>query len=132
MMPALKTSVTFYTDNASLQRLYDAAEEKLKDNIRDFAGRRVLIEGGGYHKIWLETQPMGGEMYAKRNMEVSLNNQLLFMELQREDGRLPVSITVENGKLLPQFNKVQGFYFPAAALNMYYWIGRNKEYLKLL
>lgn len=32
--------------------------------------------------IWLETQPMGGEMYAKRNMEAGLNNQLLFMENQ--------------------------------------------------
>lgn len=131
-MKPVSSSVAFYTENPALLRLYNAAESKLRDNIQLFSGRRVLIEGGGYHKIWLETQPMGGEMYAKRDMEAALNNQLLFMECQREDGRLPGSITVENGKLLPQFNKVQGFCFPAPALNMYYWIGKDKDYLELL
>jgi len=125
-------SVGFQTDNEQLLRLYGAAERKLKNNIKDFAGRRVLIEGGGYHKIWLETQPMGGEMYAKRDMEAALNNQLLFMEHQRADGRLPGSITAENGILVPQFNKVQGFCFPAPALNMYYWMGKDSEYLRFL
>ncbi|HPY93972.1 MAG TPA: hypothetical protein PLR12_00960, partial [Clostridia bacterium] len=61
---------------------YALAEKQLKNNLRDFAGRRVLVEGGGYHKIWLETQPMGGEMYAKRDLEAAMNNQLLFMECQ--------------------------------------------------
>jgi len=131
-MNPTSTAVKFHTDNQALQRLYRATEQKLKENIKEFAGRRVLIEGGGYHKIWLETQPMGGEMYAKRDIEAALNNQLLFMECQREDGRLPGSITVENGKLLPQFNKVQGFCFPAPALNMYYWIGQDRGYLQLL
>ncbi len=131
-MKPILTAVTFQTDSLPLQRLYDSAERKLRANIRDLAGRRVMIEGGGYHKIWLETQPMGGEMYAKRDMEAALNNQLLFMEYQRADGRLPGSITVESGKMIPQFNKVQGFYFPAPALNMYYWMGRDGEYLRTL
>ncbi len=131
-MKQTNTSVIFHTELDALQRLYHTAQQKLKHNIRDFAGRRVLVEGGGYEKIWLETQPMGGEMYAKRDVEVALNNQLLFMECQREDGRLPGSITVENGKLLPQFNKVQGFCFPEPALNLYYWIGQDKEYLTRL
>ena len=39
--------------------------------------RPVLVEGGGYEKIWLETQPMGGEMYALRNLEAAKNNVLL-------------------------------------------------------
>ena len=123
------TAVDFQTDNLPVLRLYQTAEIKLLQNIRIFAGRRVLIEGGGYHKIWLETQPMGGEMYAKRDLEAALNNQLLFMEYQRDDGRLPGSIMVEDGKITPQFNKIQGFCFPSAALNMYFWMGKDNDYL---
>lgn len=126
------TNVIFQTSDPLLQKLIDTAEKKSLENIKDFAGRKVLIEGGGYEKIWLETQPMGGEMYAKRNMEVALNNQLLFMENIREDGRLPGSIAMIDGKLTAQFNKFQGFCFPAPALNMYYLMGRDKDYLELL
>ena len=70
-----------------VRKLFDTAEEKLKQNLKEFSGRTVLIEGGGYEKIWLETQPMGGEMYAKRDMVPALNNQLLFMECQRADSQ---------------------------------------------
>ncbi len=131
-MRPIPTSVQFQIDDPLIQKLFDAAEAKLKRNIQDFGGRPVLIEGGGYHKIWLETQPMGGEMYAKRDMAAATNNQLLFMEHQRADGRIPGSIMAENGKVIPQFNKFQGFCFPAPALNMYYWMGQDKDYLKLL
>ncbi|HML46188.1 MAG TPA: hypothetical protein PKE04_05500 [Clostridia bacterium] len=131
-MVQTQTGVRFQTDDALLQKLFDAAEAKLKDNLKDFGGRRVLIEGGGYHKIWLETQPMGGEMYAKRDLEAAVNNQLLFMEHQRPDGRLPGSIKAENGRIIPEFNKFQGFCFPAPALNVYYWMGRDGEYLNQL
>ena len=126
------TKVRFSTSDALLQKLFDAAEEKSLQNLKDFAGRTVLIEGGGYEKIWLETQPMGGEMYAKRNMEAALNNQLLFMETAREDGRIPGSIAMIDGVLTPQFNKFQGFCFPAPALNMYYLMGKDPAYLDLL
>lgn len=124
--------VRFHTNNTLLQKLVDTAETKCLSNIKSFGGRKVLIEGGGYEKIWLETQPMGGEMYAKRNIEIGLNNQLLFMEHIRADGRLPGSIAMIDGVITPQFNKIQGFYFPAAALNMYYLSGKNKAYLELL
>ena len=124
--------VTFQTEDPLEQKLMDAAERKSLDNLKDFAGRTVLIEGGGYEKIWLETQPMGGEFYAKRNMTAALNNQLLFMEYAREDGRIPGSIALENGVITPQFNKFQGFCFPAPALNMYYLAGRDPAYLELL
>lgn len=131
-MKIYDTSVTFRTSDEKLQKLMDAAESKSRDNLKDFAGRTVLIEGGGYEKIWLETQPMGGEMYAKRNIGAGLNNCLLFMECQREDGRIPGSIAMVDGKLTPQFDKFQGFCFPAPALNMYYWTGKEKAYLELL
>lgn len=126
------TRVNFETAEQLLQKLVDTAECKSLENLKDFAGRTVLIEGGGYEKIWLETQPMGGEMYAKRNMEAALNNQLLFMETAREDGRIPGSIAMIDGVLTPQFNKFQGFCFPAPALNMYYLSGKDAAYLELL
>ncbi len=128
----IQTSVSFQTSYELLQKLINSAEKKSLNNLKKFHSRLVLIEGGGYEKIWLETQPMGGEMYAKRNMEAGLNNQLLFMEYQRNDGRFPGSIAFIDGKITPQFNKFQGFCFPAPALNMYYLIGRDPEYLNLL
>ena len=85
MLP--QTKVTFTTENPKLQRLYDTAVRKALNNLNTFAGDQVLVEGGGYEKIWLETQPMGGEMYAKHNITAALNNHLLFMRTQREDGR---------------------------------------------
>ena len=124
-----ETGVLFQTNDIQLQQTYELAESRLKDNLKEFAGRRVLVEGGGYSKIWLETQPMGGEMYAKRDLLAAVNNQLLFMETQRVDGRLPGSIMEEGGKLIPQFNKFQGFCFPGPALNVYYWLGQDRAYL---
>lgn len=132
MRKLCESGVSFQTADPLLQKLVDTAEKKSLENLKDFGGRTVLIEGGGYEKIWLETQPMGGEMYAKRNMEAALNNQLLFMEHAREDGRIPGSIAMIDGKVTPQFNKFQGFCFPAPALNMYYLIGEDREYLELL
>lgn len=53
----MKVEVTFQTADRALQKLYNAAEEKEKHNIRYFGDRKVLVEGGGYNNIWLETQP---------------------------------------------------------------------------
>jgi len=87
---SLGTDVTFQTTDAKLQKLFDAAEAKSALNIVQFTPTiKVLVEGGGYGNVWIETQPMGGEMYAKRNLEVALNNQLVFILTQRSDGRLP-------------------------------------------
>ncbi|MBQ3484807.1 MAG: hypothetical protein IJA77_04810 [Clostridia bacterium] len=131
MLP--QTQVTFETSDPSLQRLYDAAVENCRSNLTMFGPDRVLVEGGGYEKIWLETQPMGGEMYAPYDMEAALNNQLLFMRTQRQDGRLAGSIQCHpDGRIEPQFNKLQGFCFPWPALNMYYRIGRDADYLRML
>ncbi len=130
MLP--ETSVIFRTEDEKIQRVYNAAEEKCLRNLKRFGDDVVLVEGGGYEKIWLETQPMGGEMYALRNPEAALNNCLLFMRYQREDGRLPGSIQYADGKIEPQFNKYQGFCFPFPALNLYYLCGRNADWLAQL
>ena len=124
------TSVTFAIDDPALQKLYDTACEKCRQNLKSFGTDTVLVEGGGYDKIWLETQPMGGEMYAKRHMEAAVNNHRLFMRTQRADGRLAGSIEcLKDGSIEPQFNKFQGFCFPWSALNMYYWMGKDAAYL---
>ncbi len=130
MLP--ETSVTFRTEDDKLRGVYDAAESKCRLNLNRFGGDTVLVEGGGYEKIWLETQPMGGEMYALRNLEAAMNNTVLFMRHQRSDGRLPGSIRCADGKIEPEFNKYQGFCFPFPALNLYYLSGRNRIYLEQL
>ena len=127
MLP--ETQVSFSCKNETLQRVYDTAEEKCRGNLKRFGGDLVLVEGGGYEKIWLETQPMGGEMYALRNLEAAKNNVQLFMRHQREDGRLPGSIQCIDGKAEAQFNKYQGFCFPFPALNLYYLLGEDRAYL---
>ena len=125
--------IRFTIDDPSLQKVFDAAVEKSRLNLKDFQGRRVLVEGGGYEKIWLETQPMGGEMYAGFDMECARNNILFFLDYQRADGRMPGSIYCpEAGPIEPQFNKFQGFCFPWHALNLYYLMGEDRDYLDAL
>ena len=127
MLP--RTSVSFHTRDDALQRLYDEAERKCRLNLKRFGRDLVLVEGGGYEKIWLETQPMGGEMYALRSLEAAKNNCCFFMRYQREDGRLPGSLQYADGAVEPQFNKYQGFCFPFPALNLYYLLEEDREYL---
>ena len=127
-----ETFVSFRTEDPVLQRVYDEAERKCRLNLRDFGGDRVLVEGGGYDKIWLETQPMGGEMYALRDLTAAVNNSALFMRHQRADGRLPGSIQCVNGRVEPQYDKYQGFCFPWHALNLYYLLGEDPAWLDAL
>jgi hypothetical protein len=149
----VKTGVTFRSADDGLQRLHDAAEARLKENIAQFTpSMRILVEGGGYPNAWIETQPMGGEMYARRDLQVGLNNQVVFMLAQREDGRLPGMVvsgeTVrqrgwdkdppEGYVWLPEvemaadFEMFQGLCFPEPAWRMYHWMGRDRGYLQRL
>ena len=128
-MMTMETGVSFSCRSDTLQGVYDRAEKKCLQNLKYFGDDLVLVEGGGYEKIWLETQPMGGEMYALRNLEAAANNCLLFMKHQRADGRIPGSIQCTEGRVEAQFNKYQGFCFPFHALNLYYLTGESREYL---
>ena len=127
-------SVDFQTTDRELKELYDQAEELCRNNIRQFSDYRVLIEGAKYHGVWLETQPMGGEMYCKRDPETALSNILIFLRYQRKDGRLPgmISDQGEWGGICAHYDWLQGCFLPHAALKMYYHIGKNREYLRLL
>lgn len=129
----IKTGVDFQIQDEKWQRVYDAAEKFELQNVRRFGNRDVLIEGGDYVGLWIETQPMGGEMYAKRNPQVGINNQLMFMDNIREDGRLPSVIFQQDGKMELMFSHFQGYCFPHHALNMYYWTGcEDTAFLKQL
>ncbi len=132
-----KTSVEFQTADPLWQRVYNDAVATEKNNIRAVnhpcGKRNVLIEGGCYRGIWIETQPMGGEMYAKRNMEVALHNQLFFMEQQNDLGRYPADIMFDDkDDIHPDYRHFQGLCFPFHAVNMYYHIGKDKAYLDFL
>jgi hypothetical protein len=151
----IKTGVTFRSTDAVLQRVFHAAEARASGNIRPFKpGMRILLEGGGYGAAWLETQPMGGAMYAKRDVEVAVNNQIVFMTRQRPDGRLPGRIDVRNPQrsdlilqndgwlpgailvdsdgLLADYKTLQGHCFPQEALDVYFWMGEDRAFLQQL
>lgn len=128
--PIPVTGVTISTTDRDLSHILERAETLARRNIKRFAdGMRVLVEGAGYRNVWLETQPMGGAMYAKRNLELGLNNQLIFMQNQRLDGRLPGMVVSLNGKIVPHFEMLQGYYFPDPAFQIYLLLHRDKVFL---
>ncbi len=128
------TQATFRCDDQAYQRVFDRCEALEKENVQQFGARRVVQEGAKYHGVWLETQPMGGEMYIKRDMEAGFNNILVFMENQRRDGRLPGMIRYDapwNG-LSAHFDWMQGDFFTVPALRMAWHIDRDRGYLERL
>lgn len=132
--PLPKTRVIVETQDRLLQDVIDEADKKAKSNISVFTPElTVLVEGGGYTNVWLETQPMGGAMYAKRNLTLGLNNQLIFMNMQRADGRFPGMIrSLNHQSLQPDFDMFQGYYFPQPAWDIYFLIKRDQVYLARL
>ena len=122
--------VEFKTTDTVLQRLYDTAERKALWDIANFGKYQVLVEGTQYKNVWLETQPMGGYMYAKRNLDIAKNNIQIFMDFQREDGRLPGMISCMDSVIIPHYGWFQGFFFPMPAYELYYLLGKDKNYLQ--
>lgn len=128
--PLPATSVNFTTSDAATLALFAHAETCEAGNTLAMApGFEVLVEGGAYKNVWLETQPMGGAMYGVRNMRVALNNQLVFMRTQRQDGRLPGMITrvgAGAGVVNPTYSypgnanlsMLQGFYMASPAVDV--------------
>ena len=113
--------------------MYDAAEEAAKVNIGTIGKYRVMTEGTLlYPNVWPETQPMAGEMYAKRDLEIGVNNCMIFIDHQREDGRLPGMVSQGDGGSVPHYGWMQGFYFAMPALKMYYHADLGDTYLKKL
>ncbi len=145
--PKNKNAVSFSSNDSALQYLYDLADKKAADNIREFSPRyKVLVEGGEYPFVWVETQPMGGVMYAKRNLEVAYNNIVIFLNHQSKTGRIPGMIIPMNNNIwaltdlvkadddyLGLFSEtLQGFFVPGPALELYYLLNKDTAYLQLL
>ena len=132
--PISDTAVSLKTEDTDLQYVFDECEKLCLDNTRVFGDMPVIREGAKYNGLWLETQPMGGEMYACRNMEIALNNHLIFMKYQRRDGKMPGMITysLPFRGISANHDWMQGDFFTRSAMRMYYLIGKDKEYLKLL
>ncbi len=128
----IQNSVGFRTENSLVASVYEAAERKAKNNLVDFCGRRVLVEGGEYRNLWLETQPMGGEMYAKRDLEAGYNNIDLFMRAQNEEGMMPGMLSCVGGVYREHHDFIQGYCFPIHALNLYYLLGEDRAFLERL
>lgn len=99
----------FSTQDAGLQKMYNAALAVLQGNAAQFPSypERVMVEGSVYHGVWLECAPQEGEVYSAVGPEaarqLARNNHLIFFALQKEDGQLPCSVK-ENG---PAFGQIQ-------------------------
>lgn len=130
LQDSIPAAVRFKTSDTSLQRVYDSAEQKAIRNIKNWGDVTVMVEGADYNGIWLETQPMSGSMYAKRNTGIAKSNIERFLDFQRADGRFPGMITFEGDTLRTHFGFVQGFFFPMPALETYYWIGKDHAFLE--
>ena len=129
----MKNRVAFKVNDSRLQKVFDMAEKAATVNIDIFGKYRVMTEGTlWYPNVWPETQPMAGEMYAKRDLEIGKNNCEIFMDFQRADGRLPGMISKGDGNPVPFYGWMQGFYFAMPALKMYYHADLGEEYLKKL
>ena len=126
------TGVSFSTADGKWQRVFDAAERTEKNNIVLWHGKRVLVEGGVYQGLWLETQPMGGDMYSDRCPETAWNNQNMFIDLIRDDGRIPSVIRFEDDGAEIMYSHFQGYCFPYHALNVWYRTGKDMHYLNRL
>lgn len=122
------TGASFSTADAPTQALFAHAEAAEAANVVAFApGFDVLVEGGGYRNVWLETQPMGGAYYGARNLTLALNNQLIFARTQRLDGRLAGMVTTQGAGIVhPTYSypgnanhsMLQGFYMAAPAVDV--------------
>lgn len=131
---ACKSGVLFKTEDKKLKFVFDECERLCLNNKKTFGDYDVLIEGAKYNGVWLETQPLGGEMYAKRDVKTALNNILIFIRYQRRDGRYPGMISdggVWKG-ICAHYDWMQGCFLPYSALKMYYLTGKHTEYLKLI
>jgi Trehalase len=120
--------VAFKTSDSALQSVVDLADFLAKENIAQFGKYRVMVEGAAYKNVWLETQPMGGYMYGRRDPEIARNNIEIFMDHQRVDGRLPGMVSVKDGKLVSHYGWFQGFCFAEPALETWYLLGKDKAF----
>ncbi len=126
-----QAGVTFTTSDEFLKRLHDTAEKVSRGNVMRYpppVDMDILIEGGGYVGAWLETQPMGGHMWGKRDLLIARNNQIIFMLNQAPDGQLAYRINFK----IRKYGNLQGYCFPTPAWKLYFLLDKDKEFLRRL
>lgn len=82
----------------AVEAKYQQALDGLAANTRrllDFP-LPVLIEGGAYPGIWLESGPLEAAVYGRFFPEVAVASHQIFFYYQREDGWLPYNIRADN------------------------------------
>ena len=136
--PLPTVGVSFESTDRAYAGLVSHAASMEKLNINPFlnlssapdGGFPVVEEGAQYHAAWLETQGMGGAMWAPRSVRVALDNVLVFLRTQRADGALPAR--VDSGTPpLPQnsthlsgdFRSISGLFFAAPAVDVAWYLG---------
>jgi hypothetical protein len=129
--------VRVFSSNEILQRIFDGiirANPKNEERMPD--GRRVLVEGDIYRGIWLETQPMGGAMYGKFDMEIARNNIEVVMDGQREDGLLPHLTNLDGSKFygtgIPGYEIIACNAVAQYGLDIYYLLNKDPAFLTKL
>lgn len=127
-----KSGVQFTCSDSELKAVFDDCEKLCLQNRKVFGDYEVLIEGAKYNGVWLETQPMGGEMYAKRDLRTALANILIFLRNQRRDGKFPGMISQRDmwQSVAVHYDWMQGCFLAHAALKLYYLIGEDRTYLE--
>jgi hypothetical protein len=129
--PIPAAGVSFSTTDDFLLRLYRAAEATCRGNVVRFPpplDLDILIEGSGYSGAFLETQPMAGLMWGKRDLRIARNNQMIFMLNQASDGQLPLRVNPE----YRHYGGLSGYCFPTPAWELYFLLNKDREYLQRL
>ncbi len=85
-------------DIHSVKKKYKDALSGLAQNTRRAYGYDypVLIEGGDYSGVWLESGPLEGLIYGKYAPSVAKANHEIFFHHQRADGYIPYRVSQEN------------------------------------
>lgn len=123
--------VEFDSTDAAQKQLFEDAQRVAASNIRDWNGKQVLVEGGLWNGLWLETQPMGGEMYAKRDVAIARNNIETILSLQHPGGHLPAATSFDVKKKEPQpwYGSTGMLTITAPGMNVYHLLGKDRDFL---
>lgn len=123
--------VEFDSTDPTLKQLFDDAQKVAASNIRDWNGKQVLVEGGLWNGLWLETQPMGGEMYGKRDLTIARNNIEVILSLQHPGGHLPAAtfFNLKKKQSEPWYGSTGMLTISKAGMNVYYLLGKDRAFL---
>ncbi len=122
----IQTGVSFTTTDKKLDRLYESAKNTLLSSIKSFGERNLLTDAPSGNTVTLNYSLMSAETLADYDIEVALDTVNAFLLTLRKDGRLPSSLSRENGTILPSYEILTGFSFAEEALKLCY-LAKNKS-----